>query len=486
MARRAIALAWLLSVAGCVGAPADDTPTASTSTSISFSGYDLTPSTSVKLDYALSKSGPFVQFASTTTSAQPITFQDGTKLYSWKVSAVVPSWKSICDGSETFVRARSQGGYSLLSYEGTGAGGTPSGVSCVVQKLSDGEPTLASMIACASPDSPVIRLTTSAGALPKIHNGNVLVNTQAQADVYACIEQLNGSLTIGGASNELSIAMPKLQTVSGDLSLTWLRDPLVSRFLPAVRNINLPALTSVGGNLVGTYQGLANDYIAFDMGLESLTSVGGNIALELVNVSNGDLQGFDSLLAHAGDISVLGGTGDAAWYSLFPNLDSVTGDVHVRTGNSTYGIMRKLTSIGGDLWIESSLLHTEGVSGSFPLLQSVAGAVSLTGAETTGGGTVLQALNSVGGQLSIVSGGADLTALTLGAPAGVNLHALELTNNGHLATWNNANWHVLGTGAIAIVDNGSLPHCAAENFVATQQGSGWTGSATLSGNPSCP
>lgn len=482
MAWRGLAAVFLLFVAACVGAPADDTQVANTSTAISFSGYDLTPATSVKLEYALTKSGPFVQFASTTTSTQAVTFQDGTKLYSWKVSGVVPNWKPICDGSETFVRARSQGGYSLLTYEG----GTPSGVSCVAQKLSDGEPTIASMLSCASPDSPVIRLTTTAGALPKVHRGNVLVNTQAQADVYACVEQLNGSLTIGGASNELSIALPKLATVSGDLNLTWLRDPLVSPFLPTVRNINLSALVSVGGNLVGTYQGIAADYISFDMRLETLTSVGGNIALELLNTSNGDLQGFDGMIAHAGNISVLGGSGDAAWYSLFPNLDSAAGDVHVRTGHSTYGIMRKLTSVGGDLWIEGSLLHTEGATSSFPLLASVAGDLSFTGLETTGGGSIVQVLNNVGGQLAIADGGVGLATLSLGAATGVNMHALALTHNASLATWNNANWHVLGSGAISITSHGSLPACAAENFVTTQQRSGWTGSATLAGNPACP
>jgi hypothetical protein len=486
MTRWWVALGLLLSVAGCVGAPADDTPIASTSTLVSFSGYDLTPSSSVRLEYALQRSGPFVQFASTTTSAQAVTLQDGTKLYAWKVSAAVPNWKAICDGSESFVRARSQGGYFLISYEGAGPGGTPSGVSCVVQKLSDGEPTLASMLACASPESPVIRLTTAAGGLPKVHRGDVVVNTQTEADVYACVEQLTGSLTIGGSSSELSIALPKLQTVSGDLNLTWLRDPLVSPFLPTVRSINLSALESVGGNLVGTYQGIAADYITFDMGLEALSSVAGDIALELLNTSNGDLQGFDSMTAHAGDISVLGGSGDAAWYSLFPNLDSVAGDVHVRTGHSTYGVMRKLTSVGGDLWIEGSLLHTEGASGSFPLLQSVAGDLSFTGMEVTGAGAVVQALSDVGGQLSITDGGVGLATLSLGAGTGVDMHALALGNNPNLAAWNNGNWHVLGSGAIAISDNGSLPACAAENFVTTQQASGWTGSATLTGNPSCP
>jgi hypothetical protein len=222
------------------------------------------------------------------------------------------------------------------------------------------------------------------------------------------------------------------------------------------------------------------------MRLEALTSVGGDIALELVNTSNGDLQGFDSLLTHAGEISVLGGSGDAAWYGLFPNLDSVTGDLHVRTGHSTYGVMRKLTSVGGDLWIEGSLLHTEGLTGSFPLLQSVAGDLSFTGLEVTGGGTVAQALDEVGGQLSIADGGVGLATLSFGAAGGVNLHGLALTSNPGLATWNNANWHVLGSGPITITNNGSLAACAAENFVATQQGSGWTGSATLAGNPACP
>jgi hypothetical protein len=39
---------------------------------------------------------------------------------------------------------------------------------------------------------------------------------------------LNGSLTIGGGSNELSIALPKLQTISGDLNVTWLRESFVA------------------------------------------------------------------------------------------------------------------------------------------------------------------------------------------------------------------------------------------------------------------
>jgi hypothetical protein len=483
--RSFLALALLLAGAACVAAPANHTPLATKRTAVSFSGYDLSPSSQVRLEVALQKGGPFVQFATTKTSAQGVTLQDGTKLYSWKVSSVVPSWKSICGGSEAYVRARSQGGYNLFTYEGEGDGGEPSGVACVLQKLSDGEGTIAAMSSCASPDSPVIRLTAPAGGLPTTHNGDVLVSMQAQADLYACIEQINGSLTIA-QSSELSIAMPNLQQVTGDLSLAWVRDPAVSNFLPQVRNIDLSALHTVGGSLVGTYHGVAADYITFDMRLEALTTVGGDIALELLNTSNGDLQGFDSMLAHTGDLSVLGGTGDAAWYSLFPNLDSVTGDVHVRTGHSTYGILRKLTSVTGDLWIEGSLLHTEGLTGSFPLLETVTGDLTFTDLGTTGGGSIVKALASVGGELSISDSGVLLASLALGDPTGIELHALELSNNTSLATWSNANWHVVGSGAIAVIDNASLPACAAEDFVATQQGAGWTGTPTLAGNPVCP
>jgi hypothetical protein len=45
---------------------------------------------------------------------------------------------------------------------------------------------------------------------------------------------------------------------------------------------------------------------------------------------------------------------------------------------------------------------------------------------------------------------------------------------------------VVGSGAISIIDNASLPACAAEDFIATQQAAGWTGTPTLSGNPVCP
>lgn len=480
-----IAVLMALTSAACVSAPADDTPLATTRSVVSFSGYDLSPSSAVELEVAPQKSGPFVQFATAQTSAQAITLQDGTKLYPWRVSSAVPSWKPICGGSEAYVRARSQSGYFLLTYEGEGEGGAPSGVACVLDKLADGEPTLASMVSCASPDAPVIRLTAPSGGLPTTHSGDVTVSTQAEADLYACIEQIDGSLTIA-ESGELSIAMPALQQVTGDLSLAWVRDPAVSSFLPQVRSIDLSALHTVGGSVVGTYHGIAADYISFDMRLEALTSVGGDISLELLNTSNGDLQGFDSMLAHTGNITVLGGTGDAAWYGLFPSLESVTGDVHVRTGHSTYGIMGELTSITGDLWVEGSLLQTGGGSGSFPLLQTVTGDLTFTDLGTAGAGAIVQALTSVGGVLSISDTGAFLESLTLGAAAGVALHGLTLANNANLATWDNTNWHVVGSGAISIVDNPSLPACAAEDFVAAQQAAGWTGTPALAGNPACP
>jgi hypothetical protein len=483
--RGSIAFALLLWVGACVGAPANDAPLASTRSAVSFSGYDLSPSSDVRLEVASQKSGPFVQFATTKTSEQAVTLQDGTKLYAWKTSSVVPQWRPACGGSETYVRARSQSGYYLFTYEGEGPGGEPSGVACVLQKLSDGESTFSALASCASADSPVIRLTAPNGGLPTTHVGDVTVTTQAQADAYACIQQITGSLTIG-QSSELSIALPALQQVSGDLTLAWVRDPLGTNFLPQVRSIDLSALHSVGGDLVGTYHGVAADYISFDMRLEALTTVGGDISLELLNTTNGDLQGFDSMLSHGGAITVLGGSGDAAWYSLFPNLDHVTGDVHVRTGHSTYGIMRKLTGVAGDLWIEGALLHTEGVTGSFPLLQTVTGDLSLTDIGTAGGNPIMKVLASVGGALSISDSGVNLSTLALGAPAGVQLHGLALQDNTSLATWSNASWHVVGSGAISIVGNPSLPACAAEDFVEAQQSAGWTGTPTLSGNPICP
>lgn len=478
--------AWLVCavLCGCMSAPSNEGHLANTSVSVPFSGYALSPSSEVRLEVSLARGGPFVPFAVATSSASAITLADGTKLYPWKVKSAIPSWKSTCTGKETFIRARSEHGYFLFTYEAAGADGTPSGVACVTTKIAEGDPAVVAMAECASPDSPVVRLTADGRPLPSTHRGNVVVSTQAQADAYACVQTIQGSLTIG-QSSELSIALPNLQVVTGDVKLAWVRDPLVSPFLPAVRAIGLPQLQTIGGELEGTYYGIAADYISFDMGLEGLTSVGGPIALELLNTSNGDLQGFDALLSHGSDLSVLGGTGDAAWYGLFPNLDSVAGHVHVRTGNSTYGVLRELTAIDGNLEIEGSLLHTEGLTGSFPLLASVSGDVLLQDIGTFGPNRVLQSLTSIGGELSVLDGTSSLQALQLGGAAGLEMQGLHLVNNPSLESFSDATWHVLGHGPIEIVDNTELPSCIAQSFVDAQLADGWTGVATVSGNAPC-
>lgn len=109
------------------------------------------------------------------------------------------------------------------------------------------------------------------------------------------------------------------------------------------------------------------------------------------------------------------------------------------------------------------MLHTEGVTGSFPLLETVSGDLTFTDLGTTGGGSIVEALTSVGGELAIRDSGAFLEELALGAPAGVEVHALALSDNTSLDAWSNANWHVMGSGAISIVNNPSLPACAAED-----------------------
>ena len=113
---------WCLAVVlalttGCMLSPYDGKRVANTSSTISFSGYDTAPSTTVRLHAWNFSLGQWVQVGTATSSATvSVTYPDGSELYSWSYSRVLSSsyWAAGARGYYARVKA-TRDSYNLYS-----------------------------------------------------------------------------------------------------------------------------------------------------------------------------------------------------------------------------------------------------------------------------------------------------------------------------------------------------------------------------------
>lgn len=491
-----IALPGLL--VGCMLEPGNGEELASVDAAVAFNGFLPNASGSVQVRASASPSGPFVAWpgSSTTASATPYFFSvpDGSggtmQIYRWTINVAVPeaSWGSEtgadgCNVKATYVRAYT-GPYNLYSFD-VQSDTYPGAASCLLSEFIDGEGILTALEACRSPDSPIVRLEAPGDT---VHDGDVVITNQAQADALGCATTIDGNLTVAPPS-PTTIDLPLIEHVTGDVSLSLpVEGPPMGPFqeircgsaVPStvesvITRVHLPALTEVGGSVdvdapssgVGTTFG---ERIEVD--LNALTTLGGDLSLSFETPAVSPC-GLSSLATTGGDLSLSFAGGDVGGGSLLASLTSVDGEVAVSGGFTVIGLLGDLEH-AGSLDVQSignpnpgSTLDALTIVDGTVYLHDLPGVPLLTGL-TQAGAIVLDDIgaSSLGlvGSSSVQAGGLSLLANAslsdLGTVASSNV---DFTASASLE---------IGSG---VDDNPSLSAAEVCDFVAYQQGvNGWT------------
>ena len=439
---------------------------------VTFNGAGTSAGQTFDIRTSATAAGPFVSLGTVQTNGNPI---PGTDLYAWSFEGTVPAWTDLggCQ-QEAFVQV-AVGQYSALTFD------QGNGLSCILDETNGGLDVYNAALACQSDDSPIARITRQQRTT---HTGNVVISTQAQADMLGCVGTIDGTLTIADNPAALSISLPTLESVTGDVHLAYSRAPGSTSF-PTIRTIDLSALANIGGDLDVTYSGLSGDVIDLTMQLDALTSVGGDVDVHATTF-NLDLMGLGALTSIPGNLSVFSSGDDYTAFGFLGALTSVGGDVSLEAGHTTTGVWPDLVSIGGDLALAEVYLPPG--TTNLESLQTVAGNVSFTSLDAIsfpGSDPHLPALTSVGGTLEF-DGVRSFERLAVGdESAGLTVDALRLNANPALDVLLPTHVEVLGSGAIEITNHSDVTTCEAAAF-ATHQGTlGWSGALTNTGNAGC-
>ncbi len=472
-----LVLLTLLSLSGplaCASAPLNGSPPiASTATQVTFSGFSPLASTPVEIEVSSTKNAGWTQIASTLSSAQATTFWDGTKMYAFSVKATVPAnqWaQDSCTTSETFIRMRFSPSFFLPTFDHESISGVAP-LDCLRARQLAGDGFFTAVDACNSPESPVARVRAHADHTTGTYVGNLTIDDAGDVATHGCVQAVQGDLTIAGPWT-LDVAMPALQSVSGDLSVDYPRQPNETH--PEVRAAQLPALTTVGADLILTsaHPGGGSQIVSMPYGMNALTTIGGDIDIN-VETFNTSASGFSALTHHAGNLSVVTGTGDTSGF--FNALLSVDGDVYLDLGHTLVTIMGSLQTVGGDF----TLLDGNPTPGVLDALASVGGDFTLGTVAFNGPPAQLffPALADVTGRVTLDT--TNLDVVNIGATP-LQAGALTLTTNAGIDDLGPGDVQVIGGGSIEFINNSNLCLSTINAFLAGQLG--WNGGSVISGN----
>jgi hypothetical protein len=312
---------------------------------------------------------------------------------------------------------------------------------------------------------------TPCACAPSPHVGDLLIDDPVEATTHSCVSSVSGTLTIGDHVRMDRVTLPALTSIGNHADLLYTMGDYTRH--GDRRVIELPALTSVGGDLLieAYYSEAASP--AFDVGMNALTSVGGDIDFY---ARNGGFSGLAGLTSHAGDIHLHGPYLDVQGSMLMPNLAHVGGTLRCEGFFQFTTFFQGLVDVGGDLEFIAVRKN-----GGFSLLTEVGGDLVLDPTSFS----PLPLLADVGGSVVLDSTGFGASLDVSSVPTDV--HGLLVTNNPGLSVLDSG-LRVVGSGPITIQNNPALPTCAANNYVAAQTASGWTGTALVSGNGAggCP
>lgn len=392
---------------------------------------------------------------------------------------------------------------------------------------------------------PALAPTATASACPALppilqlvsHCGDVAIDGQSDADLYAGIHVIYGDLTIRAGRKKLAtlsgvdhykagrtfsmpdlqrvtgtvtldtdrtqtVMFPKLASIGGNLNLTMryflaASDAMsVATSQPVTSRLDTPLLTTVGDSIALTGEndpwldGLYGDY---DFGLTQVDSLGGGVSL--VNAKNARTRGLASLVSIPGGVQVSWpGPLDLVAPSLLPATKTVGGDVLLSSISFTDAFMVSLERVAGSLTIEHYGLPTTGTDLSkqalvrnhpFPLLAEVGGDLTWRQASPSDcARPQLKSLRRVRGTIRFL--GTEMRG-KMGQTGSDSLLAggVEISNS-----WG-ANpffpdLRLTATATVVVHDNPDLCPCRVAKLQANLAQAGWTGSiAASNNNPGC-
>lgn len=467
------ALVSALTLTSCVLSPENGEAVA-TDGVVSFWGQGTSAGQVFNVRSSATASGPFTTLASVATESTPTTL-GGSSVYEWRVDVAIPAWTDLagCE-QEAFVRATT-GSYNAITFD------EGNGLVCILEEYFGGMGLLNAALECQSGDSPVARITRTVSS---VHVGDVAILTQADADALACVGTIEGTLSVLDSPSAPSISLPDLVEVTGDVDLVYSRDPSSVLPFPTIRAIDLPELTTIGGSLSADYPGLGGDVANLDLHLENVASIGGDVTVT-ANTFNLDLAGLDGLTTIPGDLTVVSSGADYTAYGWLASLTSVDGDVYLESGNTSVGLWSNLEDVGGDLTLQDVFLPPS--TSNFAALQTVGGNLSLLDLDAIallGLPVQFPSLSDVGGTLRLHDL-SNFEYLAIGdVAAGLDVGAMELDSNG-LLQLEPTHWVVGSGGTISITNDSGLSTCQVDAFAATQGGLGWSGTLVNTGNTGC-
>lgn len=476
--RSRLALLSLLLTAACITSPQNEDLVPSTSTPVDFVGYWLSGGELLQLQRAPTRDGPWSTFTTVTSSYFPLNVYD-TDLYAYSTSRVIPGWVSTSCGEEVYVRVYApSSGFSAVTFDGDNADVEQTGMDCLGDELDAGVPLTKAASNCASEDYPAIRLRTQllAGTTPS----NVDISNQAEADEVGCYTEIDGSLTIADSS-AMSISLAHLERVTGDVHLHYSREAAPGD-MPDIREIDLPSLHTIGGDVFVYYDGDPGDTANLDVGLPALTSVGGDVTFAL-DTSAARMHGMGALESIPGSVTIAAGS-DYSQGTLLISLTYVGGDIDFSFFGTTTGLFDYVEEVGGSILISGSNFPPGAVN--FEALTTVHGDLTLASTDvTTHPAFVHQfpALTAVEGTLDVDAGG--IEDFFIGSPSGLEVGNLRVNQNLGLSDLAVTHVDVSNLGTIEITNNSNLGDCEANAFVDAQAATGWMGTAIVSGNGSC-
>jgi hypothetical protein len=465
-ASRTLALGVMLMVSSCVVVTPYDGSRRSPDDPVDFAGYTLVRAQRVELQ-VLTKGGTFETFATTEASRDALILEDGTRLYAWDRAAVVPYWRG--SGCETSATVRvlgiaGRGSAPLLTFDEAGA-------QCVNDVLQRGQPIGRVLSECSQTVRSVIELTLGGSTVV----GDIEVTTQAEADALACTTTIEGNLIV--RPGQQVVSLPNLQEVTGNLVIEVEDGAVGSSGIVEAEQADLPALTSVGGDLYFSHVE-AGPNVGVNLGLPALTAVQGDMVLGLSSF-NGYNIGLSALQSVAGDVAIVA-RGDFNAPSLLLSLTSVAGDLSVSTSSagSSGNLLNNVESVGGSVsldalrnFLQPVLSNLVSVGGDFTILDSY------------WSGARLASLTSVAGTLHVGGylGGTPPPSASMGG-ATLAIGALGLIDSHFQELPFNAATSIAGTGAITVEDNAFICQASVDAFVMAQVATGWAGTLSTSNN----
>ena len=453
--------------------PNNEQSFASTGSSISFSGYYPAAGETLYVVAGPSPNGPWSVMGTTQTANNALTLPSGVKVYGFSTSRTLPpsAWSAAsCTENETYVyvsagNAKLANAIHAFDHESV-SGVHP--VTCLSQNNYNPSP-------CAADSSPIARLRAPGQNGPTAHVGNVTIDSKADLIQWGCLETLDGNLTISDGLQE-DLTVPNLQSITGNLSITYPRYAPNLPFIDEGYARALPALTTIGGGFTATTPDNGGNYMNLDVGLNAVTSIGGDIHISTV-AFNTDIDGLTALAAAPGNVRVDAGSGDFTG-NIFSNLLTVGGDLHLSLGHNTFAfVMTNLTTVNGDFLMDDG----NPSSGVLSALATVGGDFTVQNLSIQGIDQVFAALSSVGGRLT-VDNLQNFTTWRLGAGPMVST-AFTLQNTSGLSAIGAGDVDVIGNGSIQILNNPNLCTSTAQTYVDSLVG--WTGTSQIAGNGGC-